>query len=164
MDSNVFIILHEWACLVYIGAWIEAVNIVTHTVTALILLLSLHIITYIVDGYCIYSFLRTNIVLSNLEERKHSWTNSTLNSLPITARRGEMFVTLRHRTKPRLPSTELASILPAESNGKASGNLYYYSKVIELPRRVCVGLELPCIFFFLPSPILCLLYIQLTAE
>lgn len=74
-----------------------------------------------------------------------------------------MFVTLRHRTEPRLPtSTELASILPAESNGKPSGNLHYYSKVIELPRRVCVGLELPCIF--LSSPILCLLYIQLTAE
>jgi hypothetical protein len=45
--------------------------------------------------------------------------------------------------------------LPAKTNGNVSRNLYhYYSKVIERLQRVCVGLELPCIFNPPPPPTL----------
>lgn len=60
-------------------------------------------------------------------------------------------MTLRHTTECSLVrSTELASILPAKSNGNVSRNPYYYSKVIELLQPVCVALELPCVS---PHPI-----------
>jgi hypothetical protein len=124
---------------------------------------------YIVDGYCIYSFLRTNIVPSNLEERKHSWTNSTLNSLPIVVGRGDgrdassydrMQSCKNHKTclpycPLKLTGKQAATriIIPKSSNFFCECVLVWnYHAVPTHPTPL-----------HQPSTILCLLYILLTA-
>lgn len=55
-------------------------------------------------------------------------------------------VTLRHTTECSLvqEAQNLPPYCPLKVTGTQAANPYYYSKVIELLLRVCVGLELPC--------------------
>ena len=140
--------LYEWDCLVYTGARIGAVHSVMYTVTLLKL-------CFLNKLLCILWLATVSTVSweqtlflpiwkkGNIHEQTVPWTH-------YRWRWGDATVlTLRHTTECSLVrSTKLASILPAKTNGNASRNPYYHSKVIELLLRVCVGLELP----FFPPP------------